>query len=131
MLDFKILWIVFVSGVALCMPSLLSAAQEGGVDTQLERLELPSNQPPAGVPPEKLYAVQNRFAPLHWQSEVTVGGNVNFNSDGFLNSRELDASYQLHISDKWSVSVSGSYVFNSFTAAANNLLDWDRGFIRM
>ena len=108
---------------ALVARFCFAAASEGSVEERLERLRLPPNEPPAAVSREKLYAVQDRYTPLHWASEVSAGGSENFNSDGFLHSSELSLSYRMHFNDKWSVALSASYVFNSFSAAADHLLD--------
>jgi outer membrane beta-barrel protein len=110
--------------VAAEAPSVdTSAAKEPvSLDSELQKLATESNQAPAGVSSEKLYAVQYRYAPLKYRHEVSLGGARNFNSDSFTTSHNLDLAYRFYLSDRWFVGLSGSYVFNDFNSSGERQL---------
>jgi outer membrane beta-barrel protein len=97
-------------------------AEEANLEDQLNALNVPANEAPASVTDEKLYSVQSRYAPLYLKSELSIGAARNFTADSFVDSNQLNAGYRFHISDRWSVGVSGSYVFNSYSPAGDRLL---------
>src|SRR5260221_172877 len=70
------------------------------LDSQLKSLNLPSNELPAQVSAEKLYAVQSRFVPVDGRSELTMGGGNNFTPDSFINSGQFNLGYQYHLNEK-------------------------------
>lgn len=97
-------------------------AASGSLENELNSLAVPSNQIPPMVASEKMYAVQNRYAPLTYRSEVTLGGSKNFTPDGMMISQQLDLAYRFYLSDRWFVGTSGSYVFNSLSNAGQRLM---------
>jgi len=115
--------LLFATLVGACLSALgAPGASEASLEDRLKALELPTNQAPAAVPSEKLYAVQNRLTPLRWRHELVLGGAKNFSADDFLVSNEVRLAYYLHISDRWAVALSGSYVTNSLSASGERLL---------
>lgn len=105
------------------------------LESQLGELALPSNRAPAAVSTERMYSVQNRLTPLARRSEFTLGGAKNFTPDDFLVSSEVRLGYNFHLSDRWSVGLSGSYVFNALSSAGERLLAYenllpDSAFVR-
>lgn len=92
------------------------------LDNELQSLSMPANQLPSGASEEKLYSVQSRYSPLSSRHEVSVGGAMNFTPGNLLTSQQLDLTYRFHISDRWNVGLSGSMVFNSFSATGDRLL---------
>ncbi len=108
---------------SLLLPQVGFAAEapkeEPKTDTNLEAaldaLGTAGNQAPAGITSEEMFAVQTRFSPLRFRSEISVGGSRNFTSDSFLSSQSLDAAYRFYLSNRWYVSFAGNYVFNELT----------------
>ena len=115
-----------VSGCTLLSAGAAWAETKASLDDQLKSLNFPSNQAPAGISEEKLYAVQSRYSPLKGRHEFTFAGAKNFTPDGFLNSNELQLGYRFHLSDKVAVGLGYSYVFNSLNSAGQRLVDEDR-----
>jgi len=111
------------SGVAVAIGlGAVSLGAEIPLDQELQQLSVPDNQLVPSADTEKLYAIQTRYAPLANRHEITLGGAKNFTADSHLTSQQLDLTYRFHINDKWYVGLAGSYVFNSFTDAANRLI---------
>lgn len=105
--------------------SALSAsafAADAPLEQELESLSVPANQAPSVVSQEKLYAVQGRYAPLRNRHELSLAGAKNFTADSFLSSQQLELGYRYYLSDRWFAGLNGSYVFNSFTEAANRII---------
>jgi outer membrane beta-barrel protein len=100
-----------------------SANTDVSLEDQLETLALPANQAPGGVSSEKLYSVQTRFVPLRSRSEVALSGMLNMTADSYSNSQDVALTYRYHLSDKWNLALSGSYTFNSLSAAGDRLLE--------
>jgi len=99
----------------------LPAFAATSLEDQLHDMDA-GNSPPEAVSRENFYAVQARYLPLAWKSEVTVGGAINLTGDSFLSTKQLEVGYRLHFSDKWSLGAEYDSVSNSFTSAGNNLL---------
>jgi outer membrane beta-barrel protein len=99
------------------------ARAEISLEDELKKLSLPDNQAPAGVASEKLYAVQTRFAPLRRRSEFSLGGGRNFTPDSFISSTETSLTYRYHFSDRFSLGVSSSAVFNSMTDTGQRIMN--------
>jgi outer membrane beta-barrel protein len=96
---------------------------EESLDSQLEALSLPENQSPVPVSQEKLYSVQSRYATLKSRHELSVGFAKNMTPPSYLSSQQIDATYRFHLSDRFSLGVGGSYVFNTLTDAGEHLRD--------
>lgn len=96
-------------------PAVAPEPATKSLEDQLSDLETPGNQAPAGVTSERLYAVQNRFAPLRHRHEFNLGGAGNFSANAFLNSRSIEGAYRFYLSDRWYLDLAGSFVFNDFT----------------
>jgi outer membrane beta-barrel protein len=96
------------------------------LEQKLEGLSLPNNQAPARKYDENLYSVQSRFVPLNLASELKLAGAMNFTADSYVDSRELSLAYRFHINDRWHLTGSGSYVFNSLSTAGKKLRDLER-----
>jgi outer membrane beta-barrel protein len=92
------------------------------LDAELQKLSTEANTAPAAVTPEKLYAVQYRYAPLKYRHEISVGGAMNFTPESYLSSQQLDLAYRFYLSDRWFLGLAGSYVFNSLTKSGERLL---------
>ncbi len=109
---------------SMMMLSLTAATASADVDlnAQLDELKLPGNVAPAGITNEKLYSAQSRFATLARRTEFNLGVGQNFTSNGFVRMRQLNGSVLHHLTDRWSVSASGSYGFNDFTRSAEMLM---------
>lgn len=104
------------------VPAAASPAPAVSLDDQLQSLSLPSNQPPASVSQEKLYAVQNRYSSLKWKSEFTFGGAKNFNADSFITATQLDLAYRIHLSDRFNLGLYGSKGYTSLSSAGERLM---------
>jgi outer membrane beta-barrel protein len=98
------------------------AAETPALEDELQQLAVPTNEMPPAANSEMLYSVQTRLSPLAHRHEITIGGAKNFTSDSFLSSYQIDLGYRFYLSDRWYLGASGSYVFNSFTDAANRLI---------
>lgn len=77
-----IAWTCF-NGVTLAS----NGESEVSLESQLQDLNSPINQAPSATSTEKLYAIQNRLAPLRFRHELAAGGAKNFTSDSFLSSK--------------------------------------------
>jgi outer membrane beta-barrel protein len=102
-----------------------NASAERTLDQQLDDLQVPTNVPPPGISDEKLYSVQSRFVSLRHRHEISLGGGRNFNSDSFVTSNNIDLGYRFYLSNRWFLSLSGSYVFNDWSNGANRLIKTD------
>jgi outer membrane beta-barrel protein len=98
------------------------ADAEPTLESQLDSLSVPTNQAPPGVAAERLYAVQTRYVTLRHRHELALGGGKNFNTDSFVSSQNLDASYRFYLNDRWFLGLSGSYVFNDWSNGADRLI---------
>lgn len=118
---FGSLGLAILAGSAV--PSFPSWASTGGsLEDALNRLSMPENQAPGAISEEKLYAVQTRYSPLTFRSELSLGGARNFTGDRMLETQQLDLAYRFHLSNRWSLGISGSYVFNTFSDTADRLM---------
>jgi outer membrane beta-barrel protein len=108
--------------IALGMAASVCWADES-LESQLQGLNLPTNEAPAQVSVEKLYSVQNRYVPVDTRSEISLGLGKNFAADSFITSGQVDLSYRFHLNDKWHFTAGGSYAFNSLSDAGQRLLD--------
>lgn len=104
------------------------AAPAGNLEDELKNLELPPNRLPAAVTKEKFYSVQERYSPLKFRSEITLGGAQNLTGDSFLVTRETNLGYRFHVNNRWSLGLSHSFVSNQFTSAGERFLNTE-GFI--
>lgn len=95
------------------------------LEDQLQMLNLPANQAPAGISSEKLYSVQSRFNPLARKVELSVSTGQDFTNSAFLNSQQMGASLRYHFNDRWSLGVNGAKVFNSLSQTANQMIAQD------
>lgn len=115
-----------VAGSGLVHASEVSLSLED----QLKGLSGAENQAPAGLPygtaNEKLYSVQTRYSPLRFTSEINVGGGRNMSGDSFLVTQELTAAYRFHFTDRWSLALGGSYVFNELNGTGQRLFTEER-----
>lgn len=98
------------------------AKEPESLDSELQKLSTGANQAPAAVSPEKLYAVQYRYAPLKHRHEFSIGGAKNFTPDSYTVSNQIDLGYRFYLSDKWFVGLAGSYVFNDLNSSGERLL---------
>lgn len=101
------------------------ANEEPTLDQQLEALSVPTNQALPGVSEEALYSVQSRYVSLRHRHEFALGAGRNFNSDSFVTSNNIDASYRFYLSDRWYLALDGSYVFNDWSSGADRLISSD------
>ncbi len=106
----------------LAITSHQAFASDTNLSNQLDDLKIPANTAPVGVTSEKLYSVQNRYIKLDKKFEFNLGGAKNFTGNGFLQMSQINAGVAYHFNDRWSVTASGSYGFNDFTASANRLM---------
>jgi len=108
--------------VLLSVQPAFSAVEDESLESKLNNLSLPSNVAPAAITQEKLYSVQNRYTDLKRKSEFSLGAAKNFNSNSFVNMREIDLAYRFHINNRWNLGISGAYGFNELTTGAQVLL---------
>jgi outer membrane beta-barrel protein len=101
--------------------SLAASAAETGLTDQLGELKMPENTAPQGLTSEKLYSAQARSTELAHRFEFDLGGAKNLTGNGFLNQTQIDLAARYHITNRWDISVSGAYGYNSFTDSANTL----------
>lgn len=125
MINSKTWWIGSLSLALLFSFSVRAdeARPTESLENQLEALSLPENQSPVPVSSEKLYSVQSRYAPLTGRHEVSFGFGKNMTPPSYLSSNQLELEYRYHLSDRWSLSAGGSYVFSSLTDAGERLRD--------
>lgn len=110
--------------LALVITSSIQAADNATSSLEeLDALKVETNQLPPTVEKEKLYAVQTRFNPLENHLEFTMGGAKNFTPDSMTSSSQVDLALRYHLTDRWSVSLGGAYVFNALTPAGRNVLE--------
>jgi hypothetical protein len=98
-----------------------SAFADAGLSDQLNDLKVPENTAPVALRSERLYSVQARNTELAHRFEFDLGGAKNFTGNGLLNQTQIDAAIRYHLTNRWDVSVSGAYGYNSFTGSANTL----------
>jgi outer membrane beta-barrel protein len=98
------------------------AASDVALTDQLGELKLPENTAPVGLRSERLYSVQSRDTDLAHRFEFDLGGAKNFTGNGFLTQTQVDATIRYHLTNRWDLSVSGAYGYNSFTDSANLLM---------
>ncbi len=101
------------------------AAPQPSLEDQLQMLNLPENQAPAMISTEKLYSVQSRYSPLEGRFELGVGMAQDLTNSAFLSSQQVGGTIRYHLSDRWSVGLAGSQVFNSMTETARLLMQRD------
>ncbi|MEK6705625.1 MAG: outer membrane beta-barrel domain-containing protein [Bdellovibrionota bacterium] len=108
--------------------AVTSAADANTTDLeeQLSTLGIPTNEVPPQASLEKIYAVQTRFSPLKYRSELSLGGGRNLSADGFIVTNQADLGYRFHITDRWSVGLTTSTMFNSMTDSAKHLFERDQ-----
>jgi len=107
--------------VLAAVPAWAEGKPDDSLESQLEALSLPENQSPVPVSQEKLYSVQSRYAPLKGRHEIEFGYAKNLTPPSYISSDQVDFTYRYHLSDRWDLSVGGSYVFNALTDAGQNL----------
>jgi outer membrane beta-barrel protein len=90
------------------------------LEDQLKELNT-DNTAPAGANREKLYAVQSRYLPLQYKSEVSMGGAYNLTGDGFLHTEQFELGYRFHFSDRWSTALTQAWVGNQFSSGVDSL----------
>jgi outer membrane beta-barrel protein len=113
---------------AAVLPAMAGAApapRTSSLEDQLQSLNLPANQAPAGVSTEKLYSVQSRYSPLSRRLELTVGAGQDFTNNAFLSSQQVGGGLRYHFNDRWSLGVNASAVFNSLTLTAQQMIAQD------
>ncbi|HTL12304.1 MAG TPA: outer membrane beta-barrel domain-containing protein [Bdellovibrionota bacterium] len=98
------------------------APAEAPLDAQLQKLTLPSSELPPSASYEKLYSVQSRESGLSLRHEITASIGKSLVGQDFVNSFEVSGSYRFHFTDRWSLGFSGTYVNNSLTKAAQELI---------
>ncbi|MGZ3721546.1 MAG: outer membrane beta-barrel domain-containing protein [Bdellovibrionales bacterium] len=98
----------------------VKAPAHGTLEEQLKSLDA-GNAAPIAANREKLYAVQQRYLPLRWKSEVSFGAASNLTGDSFLRTQQLEAGYHLHLSDRWSLGFAYAWVDNKLKSDANGL----------
>jgi len=106
----------------LMVSSAWAGSSDSSLESQLQGLDIPENQAPAGVNREKLYSVQNRYNSLKNRSEVSLGGSYNFGGSGYLSMTQVDLHYRFHLNDRWDLGVGGSYAFNSLNTSGKLLV---------
>jgi len=99
---------------------LATAAQAASLEDQLQSIGN-DNRPPEGISRENLYAVQARYLPLEYKTEITVGGAMNLTNDSFLSSNQFEAGVHFHFNDRWAVEAEHDFVYNHWTSAGDNL----------
>jgi len=100
----------------------INAYADAGLSDQLSDLKMPENMAPVGLRSERLYSAQVRDTELAHRFEFDLGGAKNLTSNGFLNQTQINLTARYHLDNRWDVSVSGAYGYNSFTDAANRLM---------
>lgn len=121
---FLVMFAVSFAGIGSAAAAAVPASAPS-LEDQLQTLNLPANQAPAGISSEKLYSVQSRFNPLARKVEFSVSTGQDFTNSAFLSSQQMGGSLRFHFNDRWSLGVSGARVFNSFTRTANQLISQD------
>lgn len=106
---------------SLLLSSAAIAEEVPKLSDELQKMSVPDNMAPAGVEREKVYAVQNRYSPLNWRPEFTLGSSYNFTGNPMLDTLNLEAGLGLHINGRFSVNAFYNYVGNQFTEDANRL----------
>lgn len=110
--------------VGVAFGSLAWAAPQS-LEDQLQSLNLPTNQAPAGISTEKLYSVQSRFNPLSKRLEFSMSAGQDFTNSSFLNSQQVGGGIRYHFNDRWSLGVHAASVFNALTMTAQQLISQD------
>ncbi len=111
-----------VAGAAGTAPVVKSDSKGPSLEDQLQMLNLPANQAPAGISAEKLYSVQSRFNPLSKKVEFSLNSGQDFTNSSFLNSQQIGAGIRYHFNDRWSLGVSAATVFNALTVTAQQMI---------
>ncbi len=119
-MNMRSLALVVTIGSILTVASVL-AADEATLEEQLQTLAIPENELAGEIPKEQLYAVQSRFSPLKGRFETSVGGAYTLAGERFLNSSDIHGALRYHLSDRWNLALTGSYVFNTMSESAANL----------
>lgn len=107
---------------AVTAPSVKADSKGPSLEDQLQMLNLPANQAPAGISAEKLYSVQSRFNPLAKKVEFSLASGQDFTNSSFLSSQQIGAGIRYHFNDRWSLGVNGSTVFNALTVTAQQMI---------
>jgi outer membrane beta-barrel protein len=113
---------------SIAAPALALGApikQGASLEDQLQSLNLPANQAPAGISTEKLYSVQSRYSPLSRRLEFSIGAGQDFTNNAFLNSQQMGGGLRYHFNDRLSLGVNASAVFNSLTLTAQQMIAQD------
>jgi outer membrane beta-barrel protein len=108
--------------IVLASLILQAAYASESLEDSLKALDTPGNQAPSVVADEKLYAVQDRYAPLRNVNEIGLSASRRFFGSSFLNTNEVGLNYRFHFSNRFSLGLGGTYVFNEFTLASEQLL---------
>lgn len=126
----KRLTITILTGLSLstaawaARPAATAKKVNVSLEEQLKALDS-ANQAPAAANHEKLYAVQQRYLPLRFRSEVGAGYGMNMTSDSFLRTQQVEMSYRFHLNDRWSVGLAHAFVDNTFKSETDNLQSAD------
>src|SRR5579872_7059284 len=116
---------LFMAGaIAADQKPAKQAAPPASLENQLKALDA-GNQAPAAANTEKLYAVQQRYLPLKWKNEFSLGYGYNMTGDSFLRSQQVELSYHLHANDRFSLALSHAFVDNSFKSETDNVSTQD------
>jgi outer membrane beta-barrel protein len=97
-----------------------AAPKKTSLEDQLKAMDF-ANQAPIGESRESLYAIQARYLPLKWKSEVTMGAATNLTPDSFLTSEQFEIGYRIHFNDSWSLGVANAWVNNRLKSEATTI----------
>lgn len=111
-----------LSSASLAAPLQRVEVEDGDLESQIQALDVPSNEIPPMASREKLYSVQKRMTPLQRTHELSIGGARNFTPENYLNSWTVSGEYRFHLSERWSIGTSASAVFNSLSGNARRLI---------
>ena len=114
-------WVIIVVSIGLGLS--LAHAEVEPLESQLDKLKLPTNAVGTLVSREKLYSVQDRYVPLHDRFELSLAGSEQVSDTGFIAKRDVSLGFRYYLDSKWSFGGSYSYVFNRLTESTNNFLN--------
>lgn len=102
------------------------ASELPSLEEGMKNLTVPENELPVSASTEKIYSIQDRFAPLSLRHEIGFGVSKGFNDENFVVSKQISGSYRFHLSNRWNVGLNARYVFNSLSDAGLRLIDHDQ-----
>jgi outer membrane beta-barrel protein len=91
------------------------------LDDEVHSLELPAETPNHSEALENLAAVQDRYSPLAGRMELGLSIGRDFTGDSFLNTNQLELSFRYHLTNHWSLGISGAALSNAYTSSADTL----------